>query len=138
MNEKLKYKIRIVVGKLGVKQSLDMFGKDIIKQVYIDNPSLFLIQFNNLNPIEEDDEIYYVDNDKHPLFHYNKEDQELKNGYYWINYDRVWLFFSSVMGYEGAETQQIIKEWLGTTYNLRELTPIKIYLSANSKVGDDL
>ena len=123
MNEKLKYKIRSTVEKLGLNQSLEIFGEDIIKQAYIDNPSLFLIQFNNLKPIEEDGEIYYVDNDKHPLFHYNKEDQELKNGYYWINYNRVWLFFSSVMGYKRVEIKGIMKEWLGTTYNLRGLIP---------------
>ena len=38
MEEKLKYKIRSAVEKLGLVQSLDMFGKDILKQVYIVNP----------------------------------------------------------------------------------------------------
>jgi hypothetical protein len=124
MNEKLKYKIRSTVEKLGLNQSLEIFGEDIIKQAYIDNPLLFLNQFNNLKLVEQDDEIYYVDNDNLPLFSYYKKDQESKNGYYYINYIRIWLFFSEVMGYNYTEIQKIMKEWLGTTYNLRGLTPL--------------
>ena len=124
-NEKLNRKIRLVVEKLGLEQSLDMFGNNVIKQAYIDNPSLFLNQFNNLKPVEKGNKIYYVDNDNLPLFFYYKKEQDSKNGEYWINYYRIWLFFRRVMGYRRTEIQEIIKEWLGTTYNLRELTPIE-------------
>jgi hypothetical protein len=126
MNEKLKYKIRSTVEKLGLGQSLEIFGKDILKQTYIDNPlSLsFLDQFNNLRPVEKDNEIYYVDNDNLPLFSYYIVEQDSKNGYYYINYHRIWLFFDDIMGYNYTEIQEIMKEWLGTTYNLRELTPV--------------
>ncbi len=122
MNEKLKYKIINAVEKLGLVQSLEMFGKDILKQAFIDNPISFLNQFKNLKPIEKDDNIYYVDNDNLPLFFYFMEDQESKNGHYWINYYRIWSFFSEVMDYNYTETQETIEVWLGTTYNLRELT----------------
>ena len=128
MNEKLKYKIRNAVEKLGLEQSLEIFGKDILKQVYMDNPSLFLNQFNNLRPVEDDDEIYYVDNDNLPLFYYYKKQQESKNGYYWISYRRIWSFFNDVMGYSPIKSQGIMKEWLGTTYNLRGLTPEKYWI----------
>ena len=123
-NEQLNRKIRLTVEKLGVKESLEIFGKDILKQVYIDNPLSFLDQFNNLTPIEDDDEIYYVDNDNLPLFSYSKKEQESENGYYYINYYRIWLFFEDVMDYDYTEIQEIMKEWLGTTYNLRGLTPV--------------
>jgi hypothetical protein len=123
MEEKLKYKIRSRVEKLGLTQSLEIFGKDIIKQVYIDNPSLFLIQFNNLKPIRGDGEIYYVYNDNLLLFYYKKE-QESKNGYCYVNYYSIWLFFSDIMDNNYTEIQEIMKEWLGTTYNLRGLTPL--------------
>ncbi len=122
-NEKLNNKIRLTVEKLGLPQAREMFGKDIIKQAYIKNPLLFLNQFNDLKPIEKDDKIYYVNNDNIPLFYYYKKEQELKNGYYYINYYRIWSFFLEVMGYSYNEIQEIMKEWLGTTYNLRELTP---------------
>ena len=124
-NEKVNRKIRLAVEKLGVKQSLEIFGNDILKQVYIDNPLSFLDQFNNLNPVEKGVRVYYAGIDNLPLFSYNKKDQELKNGYYWINYERIWLFFSSVMGYNDNEIQEILKEWLDTTYNLRGLIPIQ-------------
>ena len=122
-NEKVNRKIRSAVEKLGLKQSREMFGNEIIKQAYIKNLSLFLNQFNNLKPVEKDDEIYYVDIDNRPLFYYYKEDQESKNGEYFIDYYRIWSFFSDIMDYNRTEIQQIIKEWLGTTYNLRGLTP---------------
>ena len=67
-NEKLNRKIKSAVEKLGLKQSLEMFGKDIIKQVYIDNPLSYLDQFNDLRPVEKGDFVYYVDNDNLPLF----------------------------------------------------------------------
>ncbi len=100
-----------------------MFGDEIIKQAFIDDPSSFLDQFNNLNPVEKDDKIYYIDNDNLPLFYYYIVEQESKDGYYFINYYRIWLFFDDIMGYNYTEIQEIIKEWLGTTYNLRGLTP---------------
>ena len=67
-NEKLNRKIRLAVEKLGLEQSLEMFGDEIIKQTYIDNPSSFLNQYNNLKPVEEDDKIFYVDTDNLPSY----------------------------------------------------------------------
>jgi len=122
-NEQLNKKIRFAVEKLGLEQAREMFGDELIKQAFIDNPLSFLNQFNNLKPIENNDKIYYVDNDNLPLFFYNIEHQESKNGYYYINYYRIWSFFNDVMDYNYTETQETIEEWLGTTYNLRELTP---------------
>jgi hypothetical protein len=120
-NEKLNRKIKLAVEKLGLVEAIQMFGDKIIRQAYIDNPSLFLNQFNNLRPVEKDEEIYYVDNDNLPLFYYYKKDQESENGFYYISYYRIWSFFSEVMDYSYTEIKEIMKEWLGTTYNLRGL-----------------
>ena len=125
-NEKVNRKIRLAVEKLGLEQAREMMGDELIKQGFIDNPSSFLNQFNNLRPVEMDNEIYYVDNDNLPLFSYYKEDWESKNSYYHINYYRIWLFFDEIMGYNYTEIQEIMKEWLGTTYNLRGLTPLDL------------
>ncbi len=122
-NEKVNRKIRFTVEKLGLKQAREMMGDELIKQGFIDNPLSFLDQFNNLKPVEEDGRIFYVDNDNLPLFYYYKKEQESKNSYYYINYYRIWSFFGDVMGYDYNEIQEIIKEWLGTTYNLRGFTP---------------
>ena len=129
MNEKLKYKIRSVVEKLGLKQSLEIFGKDILKQTYIDNPESYLVQFNNLHLVENGEYICYVDNDNLPLFYYYIVEQDSKNGYYSVDYYRIWSFLEEVMGYKYNEIQEIIKEWSGTTYNLRGLTPYLTNLS---------
>ena len=123
MNEKLKYKIRSAVEKLGLKQSREMFGEDILKQVYIDIPSLFLKQFNNLRPVEVDNIIYYVNNDNHPLFYFYKKPKEGNIYFCFINIPRIWLFFRDVMDLNKIEIQEILKEWLDKTYNLGELTP---------------
>ena len=48
---------------------------------------------------------------------YYKEDQESKNGYYYINYDRIWSFFEFYFDMESKEIKDLI------TYNLRVLTP---------------
>ncbi len=137
-NDQLNKKIRSAVEKLGLTQSLDMFGDELIKQVYIDNPLSFLDQFNNLRPVEKNDKIYYVDNDNLPLFFYYIEQQESKNGYYYINYNRIWSFFNDVMDYNYTETQETIQEWLGTTYNLRELTPFWKSIFFSNYVGNNL
>ena len=71
-NEQLNKKIRLTVEKLGLGQAREMFGDDIIKQAFIDNPSLFLNQFNNLKQDEKAGQIFYVDNDNLPLFYYYK------------------------------------------------------------------
>ena len=122
-NEKVNRKIRFAVEKLGLEQARELMGDELIKQGYIDNPSSFLNQFNNLRPIEKDDEIYYVDNDNQPLFFYKKRQQELKDGIYWIDFKKIWMFFEIIIGYNRVDTQKIMAEWLGTTYNLWELMP---------------
>jgi hypothetical protein len=123
MNEKLKYKIRNAVEKLGLPQSRQIFGDDIIQQVYKNNPLLFLNQFNNLTPVEEDGDIYYVDNNDEILFSYYKKDQDSKNGHYWIRRDIIITFLEGIIGYTHDEIKEITKEWLKVNYNLSELSP---------------
>ena len=79
--------------------------------------------YGNLKPVEKDDKIFYVDGERKPLFKYYKEDYESKNGYYYINYDRIWSFFEYYFDMESKEIKDLIKVWLGETYNLRVLTP---------------
>jgi len=121
-NEKLNQKVKSMVNKYGVKETLRLFDNntDIIRRAYQDNPSEFLNQFNDLTPVEKDGFIYYVDNNRLPFFAYyvNKE-----NKIVYINYYRIWVFFEKVIGLDEKEIQDIMKEWLEETYNLRGLTP---------------
>jgi hypothetical protein len=123
MDEKLKYKIRLAIKQLGLKQSRQMFGDDIIRQVYNNNPLLFLNQFNNLTPVEEDGDVIYVDNNDEILFSYYKKDQDSKNGFYWIRRAIIIKFLEEIMGYTHDEIKEIMKGWLKVNYNLGELSP---------------
>ena len=78
-------------------------------------------EFGNLTPAIVGTKTYYVDNDRKPLFMYY---QNRKNGYVYVNYDRIWVFFESIFGLKGLQTQEILKVWLEETYNLRGLTPM--------------
>lgn len=123
MEEKLKYKIRLAIKQLGLKQSRQMFGDDIIRQVYNNNPLLFLNQFNNLTPVEEDGDVIYVDNNDEILFSYYKKDQDSKNGFYWIRRAIIIKFLEEIMGYTHDEIKEIMKGWLKVNYDLGELSP---------------
>ena len=121
--EKLNRKIRLSVEKLGLEQSLEMFGNEIIKQAYINNPELFLNQFNNLKPIKTDNAICYINDDNKLLIYYYFEDIEKNRGYYFINYDKIWCFFNDILGYIDSQTEDILKIWLSAMHNLDKLTP---------------
>ena len=130
-SEKLNHRVKSMIDKYGVKETLRLFddNTDIIRRAYQDNPLLFLGQFNDLIPVEQNNVIYYVDKDKRPLFYYLDDE----NGEVYINYDRIWLFFSIVIGLDYKEIRGIIKNWLDETYNLRGLTPeVKIEYNASS------
>ena len=119
-SEKLNYKVKSMVKKYGIEHTLNLFDNDIIRNAYIDNPSEYLNQFNDLTPIQKDDKIYYVDKDRLPLFYYF---QDKINGYVYIDYDIIWLFFSVVIGLKRSEIKDIINNWLEETYNITGLTP---------------
>jgi hypothetical protein len=53
--------------------------------------------------------------------------QDEKNGYVYINYERIWQLLESIFGMEYEKIQDILKIWLEETYNLRGYTPTKGY-----------
>lgn len=120
-NEKLNKKIRLAVEKMGIKQALNMFGKDVIKQAYIDNPLSFLDQYNDLTIIKKDDKVIYVDQNNIPIFlYYIKGDMKK-----WcvISYNRVWRFFDLVMDYSPRDFEKVISKWLKDSYGLTKYKP---------------
>ena len=86
--------------------------------------------YGNLKPDTDNHKIFYVDGKRNPLFMYDVRSQNLlkhqliKNGHYYINYYRIWSLFDLYFGMEYNEIQDLMKVWLGETYNLKELTPI--------------
>lgn len=120
-SEKLNHKVRMVVEKLGIKQSLELFGKDIIKQTYNDNPESFLDQYNDLTIIKKDDKVIYVDQNNIPIFlYYTKGD--IKK-WYVISYNRVWRFFDLVMDYTPKDFEKVMLKWLKDSYGLTKYKP---------------
>ena len=129
-SEKLNHKVRFMVNKHSIEHAIELFdGREIIKRAYQDNPSSYLNQFNDLTPIEKDDRLFYIDKDRLILFYYNPNK---KNGFIYINYNRIWKFFEEVIGLEDTEIQTIINNWLEETYNSRGLTPSLMVPSALS------
>ena len=77
-------------------------------------------EFGDLTPAVVGDKTFYVDKDRKPLFFYYQNE---KNGYVYISYDKIWVFFESIFGLNTLQTKEILKVWLEETYNLRGVTP---------------
>ena len=120
-NEKVNRKIRFAVEKLGLPQAREVFGDDLIKRLYVDNPDSFLEQFNNLKKIKEDNEISYLDNNQNMVLYYNPEAESDGYSSYFINYERVWSFFEEIMEYDDSEIQEEMENWVSSTFRLTDL-----------------
>jgi hypothetical protein len=82
-------------------------------------------EYGNLTKVVRDDETFYIDKDRLSLFYYY---QDKKNGYIYINYDRIWSFLESVFSMNHLEISELLKVWLEDTYNLRGVIPLKQFL----------
>jgi hypothetical protein len=89
--------------------------------------------FGNLKPIVKEDETYYVNEDRLPLFYYY---QDKKNRYVYINYNEIWSFFESFFGMEYTQIQGVIRDWLEETYNLKGLTPQYNYSNLHKQLEE--
>ena len=81
-------------------------------------------EFGDLTPAIVGDKTYYVDKDRLPLFYYF---QDLKNGYVFMSYYRLWVFFESIFGLNPLQTEEILTIWLEQVYNLRGVTPRTLF-----------
>lgn len=85
-------------------------------------------EFGDLTPVVKGDRAYkgirtyYVDKNRQPLFYYYYDDR--KNDTVYINYPRIWIFFTSIFNLEYKQTQAIIKVWLDETYDISGLIPV--------------
>jgi len=78
-------------------------------------------EYGNLTKVVRDDRTFYIDKDRLSLFYYY---QDQKNGYIYVNYNRIWLFLESVFSMNHLEISELLKVWLEDTYNLRGVTPV--------------
>ena len=92
-------------------------------------------EFGDLTEVVKGSRTFYVGRDRKPLFFYYQDD---KNGYVYINYNKIWVFFEDIFGMERPQTEEILKVWLDETYNLRGHTPLFLDLTFPNMVRGDL
>ena len=124
MEDKLKYKIKSTVEKLGIIQCRQIFGDDIIKQVYSDNPESYLDQFKNLRKVDNFLWISYMNynNGECVVFFHNNKNQRI-----FFNNTLVWDFFYEIMDYNQKEIEKILRIWLDKNYNIKYSLPVKMF-----------
>lgn len=118
MDEKLKYKIKSTVEKLGIVQCRQIFGDDIIKQVYIDNPESYLEHFKNLQKIDDLWISYKGKHDDVDIFFYLTKGQKV-----FFNQKLVWDFFYILMDYNTPQVEKTLRNWLKENYNIIGFKP---------------
>lgn len=116
MEEKLKYKIRSTVGMLGLDQSLNLFGKDMVKQAYVDNPQSYLDNFKNLETRESYSMFEYCDMDNEIIF-YGSKDVDAFSVCIRVR-PIMYRFFLDVLSYKVDDIRSFIQEWLKVNYNI--------------------
>ncbi len=117
MDEKLKYKIRNAVDKLGLEQSLNLFGKDILKQTYIDNPESYLDNFKEITTIEDPIFINYIDKRGELVFFISTEKTTSMDEFIRVK-PEIFDFFNTIIGCHIDDTRKIINDWLKINFNL--------------------
>jgi len=116
-NEQLNKKIRFAVEKLGLPQTRELFGDDIIKQAYIENPELFLEPFKNLRLDVEGDECHYIDEDGKKVIYYDKTLKKKGVGSVFFDCNTIFNFFTEVMDFDWPEIDPILLNFLEKEYN---------------------
>ena len=80
-------------------------------------------EFGNLTSVVRDNRTFYIDKDRLSLFYYY---QDQKNGYIYVNYNRIWSLLKSIFSMKDLEIKGLLVVWLEDTYNLRGVTPRSI------------
>ncbi len=62
-NESLIKKVKLTIQKIGVTEAINLFGKEIIKNTYGENPESYLDNYKKLKRVEKDEYVGYFDDD---------------------------------------------------------------------------
>jgi hypothetical protein len=90
-------------------------------------------EFGDLTKVVKNGRVFYVDEDGLPLFYYQKNK---KNGYVYINYDRIWSLIGNIFGLDDSQTREILTICLEDIYKLRGYIPVW-YLHSDNLMLDE-
>jgi hypothetical protein len=127
--ETLKQNLKQQMKDFGWKDTAELVGGSVnlVKLGFNNNPIEFLNMFNDLDVVQSKEEKYWT------LFRYEKRNNMMvydrKNDEVSINYDVIWSFLENGFGLNYYETQELTKDWLGDTYNLRGITTFSLSLN---------
>jgi len=119
--DKIKSKIHEYVKKYGIEKCKEIFGDKVLFTIgFNKDPMEYLNLFNDLDVVQSEQ------NEVWTLFYYKKGKNiaiyDRKNDYVYINQDQIWLILRNDFGLNYDDAQQLTKEWMEMTYNLRGVT----------------
>ncbi len=118
-------RIKKLVNDNGIIHTLNIFGgnKDIIKQVYRDNPLSFMdFLINNLEHTQNSHTYSLWYNYKIEMFTYFKDTPEV----IYVN-DFIWnYFYKSIMQFDDTKIESLILQWLYKHYPSLSMTRLKV------------
>ena len=120
-NESLTKKVKLTIQKIGVTEAINLFGKEIIKNAYGENPESYLDNYKKLKRVEKDEYVGYFDDANNLILIYSIEDEEDGIGHYRLNYDRIWSFFENVLDYDDNETIETLEHYVSTNLGITDL-----------------
>ena len=119
-DEKLTRRVKMMVEKLGLDDTIKSLGVNRIKHAYENNPLEYLDNFKDLEIVKSEkypNSIFYRKTGK-VVMEQNKQTKR-----FWFDYDEIWSFFEKVFGMEYQEIQELLTKWLEETFNLEGYTP---------------
>jgi len=120
--ETLSQTLKEQVKEFGWKKTSELVGDPevLAKLGFNNNPMEFLNLFNDLEVVKSEEQPDWV------LFRYEKENNMMvyvpKDDEVYINYEDIWSFIASGFELKYFEIQELTKEWLGKTYDLKGVT----------------
>ena len=118
-------RIKKLVNDKGIIHTINVFGgnKDIIKQVYMDNPLSYMDCF--INNLQHTQSIYTYSlwfNYKIEMFTYFKDTPEV----IYVN-DFIWnYFYKSIMEFDDIKIELLIHQWLYKHHPSLSMTRLKV------------
>ena len=122
--ESLKQTLKDQIKEFGWQDAAELVNgpEQLAELAFDNNPMEFLNMFNNLDVVQSEEKPDWT------LFRYEKGNNMMiynrKNGIVYIDYDDIWSFLEEGFGLKYDEIQELTKDWLGETYNLKGITPV--------------